>query len=59
MTSTPRKPLNQAEYKMLIIQDLGMVHKAGTAKPKRCAVFSCTVCGSHVERDVQNAKKTL
>jgi hypothetical protein len=59
MLSTPRKPLNQAEYKMLIIKDLGILHKAGNARPTRYAIFACTVCGTHVERDVQNAKKAL
>ena len=59
MIQTPRKPLNQAEYKMLIIEDLGIVHKPKAARPKRYAIFACATCGAHVERDVQNAKKAL
>lgn len=59
MKHTSRKPLNQAEYKMLIIQDLGILHKPGTAQPKRYAIFACTACGKHVEKSVHNAKKGL
>jgi hypothetical protein len=59
MKHTSRKPLNQAEYKMLIIQDLGTIHKPGMKSPKRYAIFACTVCAKHIERDVQNAKKSL
>jgi hypothetical protein len=59
MKNTSRKPLNQAEYKMLIVKDLGVLHKPNMTQPKRYAIFACTVCGKHIERDVQNAKKSL
>lgn len=59
MNYTPRKALNQAEYKMPIIKDLGILHKEGTKYPKRYAIFACTKCRIHIERDVQNARSML
>lgn len=54
-----RKPLNQADYKMQIIADLGIKAVPGVATPQRMGIFECTECQTHVERNVQNAKKAL
>ena len=59
MTHTPRVPLDQANYAMRIIEDLGVLHKPHQTRPTRFAIFECTVCKKHIEANAYNAKSQL
>jgi len=52
------KPLNQNQFNMKIIEDLGML-TVSTIRPTRFAMFECTDCGCHFKANVQNSKKRL
>ena len=54
-----RKPLNQADYQMKIVTDLGVLKKPHLKTATRFAIFECTKCRAHVEYPTNNAKVAL
>ena len=49
--------LNQNNFKMKIIEDLGMKKSRGSSeKNVRYAIFECTICNKHFETIVSRAK---
>ena len=51
------KELSQNDFKMRIIQDLGMKPSRGSSSRNiRFAIFECTKCGSHFETSISGAK---
>lgn len=51
------KPLNQSDFKMKLIRDIGMVYESSSSKSKcRAAIFECSRCKKHIQRRVSHAK---
>ena len=52
------KPLNQDDFKMKIIEDLGRLYPTKTSKHKtRFAIFECTNCKKHFKATATNIKQ--
>ncbi len=52
------KPLNQDNFKMNIIEDLGTIKSKNTNRKERFAIFECSRCKKHTKKNIYNAKKT-
>lgn len=51
------KPLDQSDFEMTVINDLGYVHPTEkSTKKTRMAIFECNKCKTHIRSDVSYAK---
>ena len=51
-------PLNQDDFKMKIVEDLGRIYPSYTSvKKTRLAIFECCSCKKHIKSHVDKAKK--
>lgn len=51
----PMKPLEQSDFRMLIIEDLGRIPTGAGSRIERRAIFECCGCKKHIECDPRNS----
>jgi len=52
------KSLDQKDFKMNVVKDLGMINVGQRGQKQRFGIFECPICLKHFKRNIQIAKKT-